>query len=807
MSEDRLEKALEAIRSEQVNSEQLEEAAGRVREKLYGSSMLLCSEFQNQFGEYLDGVLSPGKKLLLEDHLGRCPSCRAKLAERKGERTTIPFRFRKTTRFPSWSKWAAAAAVLIGVLYLFRGDLDRMLAPGGPRATVASLTGSAFLISEGELKPGAAIDEGEVIRTGPGSRAVLRLADGSMIDVNERTELSLHAAWSGQSIELQRGDIILKAAKQRRGYLRVRTRDSIASVKGTIFAVSAGITGTVVSVVEGSVGVVQPGTETVLTAGEQAASNPALAASVQEAVSWSPDAETYIEILASLSKVAQELAARPMPSLRTQSSLIGYTPPGMVVYGALPNLGGPVSEALSLAEHQAAENPAFNQWWNSRAGEGLKQVVTRIQQVMPLLGDEIVYGICAKGNHQTVPVLLAEVRQGKTGELAAALDQLGSLDYHLVEGLLAVSNSGPNLQWVVDNMGKGPETPFTREIAARYMDEASWILGVDMESIISAHAGSEAEFVQAHNLKHIFVEQRNAFGSQENEVAVSFNGPRTGLASFLASTGSGGAAEYISSDSLVAFFASTREPRQMVEEMFRLAAMSNPSFPDDLAQSESKLGFRIADDLAASFGTELAFSLEGFTATGPVWAASIMVNNPSILDQLAHRTAEIVNAQLAAAGSKQQLIVSEETAQGRKWSTIRSTAVPVEITWTYDEGYIVAGSDRGVVLRAIATRHGGSPLVWSQAFQQQLPASAGLHPSGFGWLNTGGAFRGLEGLASNTGLQRLLVERDPVLVVFDANAEQIRAVSRTPVTSLLMNTILLRGTDERFTSTNGGHGR
>ena len=34
-------------------------------------------------------------------------------------------------------------------------------------------------------------------------------------------------------------------------------------------------------------------------------------------------------------------------------------------------------------------------------------------------------------------------------------------------------------------------------------------------------------------------------------------------------------------------------------------------------------------------------------------------------------------------------------------------------------------------LRAIATRNGGSPLVWSQEFQQQLSGSAGLHPSGF----------------------------------------------------------------------------
>ena len=45
------------------------------------------------------------------------------------------------------------------------------------------------------------------------------------------------------------------------------------------------------------------------------------------------------------------------------------------------------------------------------------------------------------------------------------------------------------------------------------------------------------------------------------------------------------------------------------------------------------------------------------------------------------------------------------------------------MTWTYDQGYLVAGSDRGVAERAIATRNGGSPLVWSPAFLGQLPSS------------------------------------------------------------------------------------
>ena len=82
--------------------------------------------------------------------------------------------------------------------------------------------------------------------------------------------------------------------------------------------------------------------------------------------------------------------------------------------------------------------------------------------------------------------------------------------------------------------------------------------------------------------------------------------------------------------------------------------------------------------------------------------------------------------------------------------------LPLGITWTADRGYMVAASDRAVAERAIATRNGGSPLVWSPEFLGQLPSSAGLHPSAFAWLNTKGALGILSALAPSPALAELV---------------------------------------------------
>ena len=761
-----------------------------------------CEEFRHDFPAYLVKVLIPSRLVLLEDHLSRCPSCRQRIAELKGKRTvTLPVR--SSSRWVRLGMLAAAASLLIALVYVGRDSIDVIMAPAGPRATVVSTEGGLFRIAAGSVQAGAAIGERDSVRTGPGARAVLQLADGSRVDVNERTELFLAAAWSGQTIHLQRGDIIVNAAKQRRGSLRVLTRDSIASVTGTIFAVSAGVGGSVVSVVEGSVTVNQRGKELVLKPGDQVASLPALASSVAQAVSWSPDSQQLLERLASFVKIEQELANVPA-KLRSNSALLAHLPAGACVYGAVPNPGLTIGRALALAQEQSTQNATFAAWWNSESGQKLSQIADRIESVSPLLEEEIVFSVSVaessvSGSGESVPLVMARVQPGKRAELATAVERLFAqanepAPYAVVDDLVVVSDSPSHLAWATAHLGQGAGSPFAAAITERYQRGVGWLIGVDAASLSTIASEDDAppvELAAMTKMKYVFLEQRAPAGAEENEVTFAFQGPRTGVASWLADAGSGGAAEYLPAVALVAGYVSMREPLQMFEELIAQMTRSEPEFARSLSSLEEKLGASFVRNLTAAVGTEAALALTGFSTGDPIWVMASVANDPAVIDSSLQKLVETFNTGLGPDEQFKRIVFEQEIAGGRTWSRMRTEGLPLGIIWTYDAGYMVAGADRAVAERALATRNGGFPLVWSSDFLRQLPSSAGLYPSAFAWLNTRGAGAMLSPLAPSPALGELMARRDPILVVFDGSAGQIRAASRTHISGLIMDLMLI----------------
>ena len=729
----------------------------------------------------------------------------------KGERTVVSMPQRSSNRWMRWGAMAAAAAVLVAALYVGRDSIDAMMGPRGARATVVSADGGLYRLAglsaeapgakaERGLGTGAAIGEAESVRTGPGAHAVLRLADGSVVDVNERTELFVTAAWSGEAIHLQRGDVIVRAAKQRRGHLQVLTRDSIASVKGTVFAVSAGMGGSVVSVVEGSVAVNQPHKQVLLSPGQQAASIPALASSVAVAVSWSPDAASYLELLGSFVKIDRELAKFPA-ELRTDPALVASLPAQAVVYGAVPNPGLTVGRVLALAEEQSAQNTTFAAWWSSDTGRVLRQMVERVQSVSPLLGDEVAFSASlGAGLTEPVPMVMARVKPGQRAELERALQALfaeagdAAGAYSVSDDLVVVSSSASHLAWVLAHLGQGAGSPFGAAITQRYERGVGWLFAIDAPPLVEQAAGDDAppiELAGMVGMKYLFVEQRAPAGAEQNEVTLAFAGTRTGMGAWLADAGSGGAAEYLPADALLASYVSTREPLQVFEELSARLATSGPDFARVMATVDEKLGAGFIQNLTAALGTESALALTGFSVSGPAWMMTTVANDPLVIDGSIQKLVEAFNAELTPEEQTKRIVLSQESAGGRTWSTLKPGGLPLSIVWTYDRGYLVAASDRGVAERAIATRNGGTPLVWSPAFLAQLPSSAGLHPSAFGWLNAKGALGLLTTLAASPALNEIVAGGDPILVMFDGTPEQIHAASRTRMSGLIMQLLLI----------------
>ena len=290
-----------------------------------------------------------------------------------------------------------------------------------------------------------------------------------------------------------------------------------------------------------------------------------------------------------IENIERELATFPS-ELRTNSALLSYLPAGTFVYGAVPNPGLTIGRALYLAEDQAARSAAFSTWWNSESGQLLRQMTDRVQSVSPMLGEEIVS--CASiVSTDTVPMVIARVQPGSRAKLASALEGLftpagepGS--YSVSDELMVVSDSPSHLAWALAHLGQSAGSPFGAAIGERYRRGAGWLIAMDVPPVVTLAAQEDAPPIALAGrigMKYLFLEQRAPAGAVENEVTFAFDGARTGMGSWLANSGSGGAAEYIPSDVLVAGYVSIREPAQLFQEFTAQITRGVPDFEAALA--------------------------------------------------------------------------------------------------------------------------------------------------------------------------------------------------------------------------------
>ncbi len=791
MNNQDFERVLDSIREEDPGVDVIHSAAERVRAKLemravdMGGRLNSCEDFRALADAYREGSLSEARHMLVEDHLHSCVQCRRFFrGEQKASVVTMtPKRSMVGVALP----WAIAAAVLLVAGLTLPEYFNVLFAPSGARATVASVDGELYKVASNGLTlltVGSAIAENDQVRTAKGSRAVLKLRDGSMVEVAERSDLRVSERWSGKTVALERGSVMVEAAKQRRGRLEISTPDCMVSVKGTIFSVSRGLKGSRVSVVEGEVKVDKAGGTELLHRGDQTATNPTMAlTSVGQDIAWSEKSAKYVALLGEMSAISKKLEEIPGPGMRYSSKLTAVLPANTAVFVSMPNLSTTLAEANSIFEERAKESPVLREWWDAQGARNVRKIVEQVRAVSDYLGDEVVLAVPVVGGKLQEPVMVAEAR--KAGLKQYLEQQAGERVPVVEQGNLVIMGGGRGGS--SEAAGGFEETEFGKRIAESYAAGAGWLFAADMEQILPAHVRDSKNVTGIDNIRYVIVERKQNLGRTENSATVSFKETRTGIASWMAAPAPMGTLDFISPDATFAASFVVNQPQALLEQL--------AGFTSVFTQIGNATGVDVSNDIAATLGGEMTIAVDGPLLPSPSWKVAVEVNNPARLEWSIEQM--VKSAQQARPDADIQL--THELVNGLTYYTLTSTKSPVAVNYVFTDGYLLMAPNHGLLATSIQGRTAGTTLTTSTTFRQQLPQNGQMNFSALVYYNASAAIAPMADQLSQTkflteqqkkALAVLTADRAPTLIYAYAEPDRIVAATRGSFFGLGLDTLV-----------------
>ncbi|PYT08638.1 MAG: hypothetical protein DMF49_04630 [Acidobacteria bacterium] len=621
-------------------------------------------------------------------------------------------------------------------------------------------------------------------------------------------------------MRLARGSVIVRAAKQHGGQLRVATADCLVSVEGTIFAVNSGTKGSRVSVLDGEVRVDRGRQRSVLHPGQQLSTSSSLApVALDQEVAWSRDAADYLELLRRISALRAQLEKQiPAPPLRHSTRLLDLSPEGTVLYAAVPNLSEALSEGHRLLKSKIEQDELLEQWWRMSAGKDiepeLEEILEKLRAFGSHLGDEIVLTVQmdAQGRPEG-PVVMAEVGRPEDlklflgDELRKASASAGPRLRLLPDPLPPASDApagAPSgneiLFWVhgdlfvatpssrsLRRLAAGLDRPvpggfasslFCSRIAECYRDGVEYIVSADIERILhealergsnTAEVGSRVEALRRSgilDLQQVSLERKEEGGRSQDRLELSFDKPRRGLASWLAPPAPMGTLEFISPEAELAAVFVVKNPASLLEDLIGVAQAAHPDFPQLLSRFESERDVSIRHDFAAPLGGEFAFALDGPMLPVPSWKLVLEVYDPARLQRSVEWLVDQANGRSEAPGAAANLRLEREESAGRSFYLLRSANPPLEAHYTYAEGYLLAAPSRALLERAIQQKASHVTLTSAPSFMELLPRDGQVNFSAIVYQNLGSALGSLPKSWSG-GLQALTPRQKRSIEAFE----------------------------------------
>ena len=779
--------AIAAIRSDKPGEAEMAAAGDRVRKQILDAAGVPDTQLNSiddyiaAIPEYLANRLSSAQTLLFEEEVRSSIPLRRALdnaRNKKTDRSNIQNNERKP-----FARWLAAAAAIAAIAVTVIQILPELPSFDQSRlAQVEEIEGRLYQVVNGqlaEITTGTWINGGEGVRTGKESTAILVLDDGSRIEVNGRSELSMTRRPSGNRIDVERGRIIVAASKQGSGTLDVTTDEFIVSVTGTIFEVGHGTMGSLVAVIEGEVEVLQQGDSTSLIPGEQMASRSGFSTThIFDEISWSRDADQYIAMLKEVSALLREIDLAMETEPRFSTRLLDIVPEGTTVYIGVPNAPEKISEVYELMRTRMQQEGELADIWKNIESEGedqhLDELMTWLNEVGDHLGDETAAAISLQGTTEGIkaaPVILSEVdaqafrttfdeqvsgfrdswiASGHQDDFEVVLvddptDAVsGQLSIWLSEDLLIASTSAELLLEIQSALEKGASdfvgTGFHSLLESAYGQGAEFLGAVHLERVLQLKYYTDGmpheldarklENVGLKNIQYLIAERQYNNGTSTADVRLTFDGERTGLMSWLAEPGPMGALEFFSVDATIAAAFVVKDPSVIVDEIEQIIRMSREEAGEILGQGP-EFDINIRNNFLATLGGEAAFGLDGPTLPTPSWKVIVEVYNELQLQEGIELAIKYLNKQATERGEDVHFEISSADIGSYSGYQIVIDS-PTRLTdktsvhYAYIDGYLVAAASSALLDKAITFYQSGAGILTDSEFRALLPKDGEL---------------------------------------------------------------------------------
>lgn len=840
-----IDSAVEAMRNTEPNAEQLRVASTRIFHCLQSTTAEAqpelihgCDDIVRLLPLYNSGELSPQRTLLVETHLRDCVNCRQRA---EGRTKVLNWKSAAAARPVRHWSWAAVAlaAIVIAVLGFYVNNAY-FAVPAGARATLQSLEGVAYQVTaQGDrlISAGQQLKDGDVIRTAGGSHAYVKLSDGSLVEVNERSAFSVTARGKNTTIDLDRGAVIVQAAHRASGHLYVKTPDCRVAVTGTIFGVKSALKGSRVSVVQGTVEVAHNGADDVLHAGDQVSTGDNMEAiPVSEDIAWSQDLPKHLELLAQLKNLEKRLQTVQLPAPRYNSNIFGRMPADTLFYASLPNAGQALEDANRILQEQIQQSDTLRDWWtHGRPGSNdeWNAMVAKLRQLSDYLGDEVV--IVGFGNRQP-GAIIAEVR--RTG-LHDFLDQqfadLGGHKLTVVEpkdlSSLPAKSENPiallrqnEVVFGVDrdtliklnaqlDAGSGglQATEFGQRIGEAYQRGAGFFLAADLHSLMQTDTRRHPRTPQQQagmarsgfaDMRYLVVEHREINKVPDNRMVLDFAANRRGIASWLAAPAPMGSLEFVSKNAAVAFAFIAKDPQAMLTDIFNMSG-DPVQAQAKLAEANSKLNLDLRNDLAAQFGGDAVVALDGPVLPTPAFKFVIEIHDADKLAASMQTLVDSFNREAQQHGSPGVSLTSEDVSGQRFYSVVHNDSKAKPMVYTFAYGYMIIGPDRATVMNTLRTRATGDSLARSGDFKAMLPKDENANYSFIAYQNLAPILQPLLSTVDSQQariIQELAADSRPSAICGWGRDNRIEAVSNSRLLGfdwLAVGSLLPHGTTHR----------